>query len=171
MRGLKRSLPQTPLRPEGIVVAADTTVADGNEILGKPGDVNEAIAMLKKLRGRSHQVFTAIAILPHGTTEPDVDLCMTEVPMRNYSDEEVFAYVATGDPFDKAGSYAIQHPRFKPVTTLTGCYANVVGLPLCHLSRTLEKAGVPPRVDVARNCQKTLQYDCPIYQQVLAGRI
>ena len=157
------------LRPESVVVAADTTVADGTKILGKPENATEAVKMLKHLRGRTHQVFTAIAILPFGWDEPEIDLCITDVPMRDYTDEEIYAYVATGDPLDKAGGYAIQHPRFRPVTSLNGCYANVVGLPLCHLTRTLEKAGALARADVPRNCQRTLQYECPIFHQVLEG--
>ena len=158
------------LRPDSVVVAADTTVADGDQILGKPNDATEAVQMLKQLRGRTHQVYTAIAILPYGTTEPVIDLCMTNVPMRAYTDDEIFAYVATGDPFDKAGAYAIQHPRFRPVASMDGCYANVVGLPLCHLTRTLEKNGFDARADVPRNCQRTLQYDCPVHQQILQGQ-
>lgn len=157
------------LRPESIVVAADTTVADGNEILGKPLDASEAVKMLKQLRGRTHQVYTALAILPFGSPEPMLDLCVTDVPMRNYSDDELYAYVATGDPLDKAGAYAIQHPRFRPAELSDGCFANVVGLPLCHLTRSLEKIGISPRVDVARNCQKTLHYECPVYHRILQG--
>ncbi|MCI0557282.1 MAG: Maf family protein [Nitrososphaera sp.] len=150
------------LRPDSVAVAADTTVVDGNEILGKPNDASEAIQMLQRLRGHAHQVFTAIAILSYGSREPIIDVCMTTVPMRDYSNEEIFAYVATGDPFDKAGAYAIQHPRFRPVASMDGCFANVVGLPLCHLTRTLEKTGIVARADVSRNCQRKLQYDCPI---------
>jgi len=159
------------LRPDSVVVAADTTVADGNQILGKPDNATEAVQMLQRLRGHTHQVYTAIAILPFGSQEPITDVCMTTVPMRDYTNEEIFAYVATGDPFDKAGAYAIQHPRFRPVASIDGCYANVVGLPLCHLTRTLEKNGIVARADVPRNCQRTLQYDCPIYQQVLEGKM
>jgi MAF protein len=159
------------LRPDSVIVAADTTVADGNQILGKPNDATEAVHMLQRLRGHTHQVFTAIAILAYGSKDPIIDVCMTQVPMRDYSNEEIFAYVATGDPFDKAGAYAIQHPRFRPVASMDGCYANVVGLPLCHLTRTLEKNGVVARADVPRNCQRTLQYDCPVYQQILEGKM
>lgn len=159
------------LRPESVAVAADTTVVDGFTIMGKPRDASEAVSMLKQLRGRTHQVYTAVAILPHGSRDPVIDVCMTHVPMRNYSDEEIYAYVATGDPFDKAGAYAIQHPRFSPVSSLEGCYANVVGLPLCHLTRTLEKYDVPARADVPRNCQRTLHYDCPVYDRILQGRM
>ena len=159
------------LRPDSVVVAADTTVADGGGILGKPNDVTDAIQMLQHLRGRTHQVYTAIAILPFGNQHPVTDVCMTQVAMRNYSDVDIFAYVATGDPFDKAGAYAIQHPRFSPVAHIDACYANVVGLPLCHLTRTLEKHGIVARADVPRNCQRTLQYDCPVYTQILQGRM
>lgn len=159
------------LHPDSIVVAADTTVADGGIILGKPNDAMEAIQMLQSLRGRMHQVYTAIAILPYGSQDPITDVCVTNVTMRNYSNEEVFAYVATGDPFDKAGAYAIQHPRFSPVASIDSCYANVVGLPLCHLTRTLEKNGIVARADVPRNCQRTLNYDCPVYSQILQGRM
>jgi len=150
-----------------IVVAADTTVADGGRILGKPSDAVEADAMLRSLRGRTHQVYTALAVYQPSTGQLLTDWCLTDVPMRDYTDEEMHAYIATGDPFDKAGAYAIQHPEFNPVDQLTGCYANVMGLPLCHLSRTLAKLGVKPEADIAQACQSTLFYSCLIYQQVL----
>ena len=159
------------LRPDSIIVAADTTVADNGYIMGKPGDATEAVDMLKRLRGRTHQVHTAITILPYGASAPLTDLCTTDVPMRDYSDEEIYAYVATGDPFDKAGAYAIQHPRFHPAASLDGCYANVVGLPLCHLTRTLESIEIYPRTDVPRNCQRALGYDCPVFDLILRRRI
>lgn len=159
------------LRPDSVAVAADTTVVDGLTIMGKPRDAAEAVKMLQHLRGRTHQVYTAVAILLYGSREPITEVCVTPVPMRNYTDEEIFAYVATGDPFDKAGAYAIQHPRFSPVASLDGCYANVVGLPLCHLTRMLEKYDIPARADVPRNCQRALLYDCPVYDRILQGRL
>jgi MAF protein len=152
-----------------LILAADTTVADGNTILGKPVDAEEATQMLANLRGRSHQVFTAIAVLD---PQPDTlltDLAETEVPMRDYSDEEITDYIKTGDPFDKAGGYAIQHPGFNPVERLSGCYANVVGLPLCHLVRTLQKLEIKPQYDVPRACQKELDFHCPVYQDIFRG--
>ncbi len=157
------------LHPGGIAIAADTTVADGTDILGKPANSQQAAAMLWQLRGRTHQVHTAIAVIREGETEPLTDLCTTDVPMRQYTDEEIFTYIGTGDPFDKAGGYAIQHPRFRPVTSLDGCYANVVGLPLCHLTRLLRKFDMPPRADIPAECQKFLEYDCPIFASILAG--
>ena len=112
---------------DSLVIAADTTVVDGNQILGKPVDNQDAAHMLWQLRGCSHQVYTAIAVLMNG--ELLVECCCTDVPMRNYSDAEIQTYIESGDPLDKAGAYAIQHPGFHPVENLQGCYANVVGLP------------------------------------------
>jgi nucleoside triphosphate pyrophosphatase len=152
-----------------LVVAADTTVADSGEILGKPADTRQAEAMLRRLRGRSHQVFTALAVLRSIDGWLLTDWCRTEVPMRLYSDEELSAYIATGDPFDKAGAYGIQHEGFRPVELLGGCYANVMGLPLCHLVRTLREMGMAHEMDVPQACQAALQYNCPVYTQVLKG--
>jgi septum formation protein len=101
-----------------IILAADTTVVDGSDILGKPRDDAEAIAMLTRLRGRTHQVYTGIALLRVSDGLLLKDLCVTDVPMREYSDEEMRVYVATGDPLDKAGAYAIQHPGFSPVESM-----------------------------------------------------
>jgi MAF protein len=150
-----------------IILAADTTVVDGTEILGKPQDNAEAAAMLTRLRGRTHQVYTGIALL-RGSGDPLLtDLCVTDVPMRKYTDEEINAYVATGDPLDKAGAYAIQHPAFRPVINMNGCCASVMGLPLCHVVRLMRKMGVQPKADVPAGCQKLLEYDCPVYESIL----
>jgi MAF protein len=150
---------------ESMVIAADTTVVDGNQILGKPVDSLDAAHMLRQLRGRSHQVFTAIAAQQNGVWARDC--CSTEVPMRNYSDEEVQVYVRSGDPLDKAGAYAIQHAGFHPVEGLQGCYANVVGLPLCHLVRMLRRLDLELTTDVPWTCQSTLGYECPVYEVIL----
>jgi septum formation protein len=152
-----------------LVIGADTTVADGNHILGKPADAAEARDMLSRLRGRVHHVYTARAIYEVGTGRLETDLCVTRVPMRDYSDLEMEEYVATGDPMDKAGAYAIQHPGFHPVAGLRGCYACVVGLPLCHLQRSMDKFGVLPFEDVPRACQAALSYECPVFSQILRG--
>ena len=154
-----------------LVIAADTAVVDGADILGKPDDERQAEAMLRRLRGRSHQVYTALAALRLTDGVLLTDWCQTEVPMRRYSDEEMAAYIASGDPLDKAGAYAIQHEGFKPVEQLSGCFANVMGLPLCHLARTMEKLGVPPERDVPTTCRAALNYDCMVYLQVLTGEI
>lgn len=150
-----------------LVVAADTTVVDQGEIMGKPSDDNEAVAMLQRLRGGVHQVYTAVAALDPRTGVLLTDICLTDVPMRIYSDEELESYVASGDPLDKAGAYAIQHPGFHPVENLSGCFANVMGLPLCHLSRTLRKLGIHSSQDVPHACQVHLDYTCPVFEDIL----
>ncbi len=157
------------LQEAAVVIAADTAVVDGNDILGKPADEKEAWAMLQRLRGRTHQVLTGVAVLrwPEGLLAQE--LGCTQVPMRHYSDDEIAAYIASGDPFDKAGGYAIQHDGFRPVARLAGCYANVVGLPLCHLMRALRRLGllVPEALPLA--CQRTLAFECQVYTRVLSA--
>ncbi|MBI5349287.1 MAG: septum formation protein Maf [Chloroflexi bacterium] len=151
-----------------LVIAADTTVTVDNEIIGKPGDAAEAVEMLKKLRGRTHQVCTAITVSNLETGESIHELCSSDVPMRNFSDEEMEAYVASGDPLDKAGGYAIQHNGFHPVENFSHCYASVMGLPLCHLTRALHKFKVELSVDVPSKCQQFNNYQCPVYREILA---
>ena len=123
--------------------------------------------MLTRLRGDAHQAFSALTVhdVERGITLQDV--CITDVPMRAYAMEEMIAYVLSGDPMDKAGAYAIQNPDFKPVEHMAGCYANVMGLPLCHLTRTLRKMELAPEVDVPAACQQALSYDCPVYASIL----
>jgi MAF protein len=156
---------------EAIVIAADTAVVDEGEILGKPSDALEAKAMLKRLRGHTHQVYTGLAL--HRVRDGNIliDLSVTDVPMRDYSDEEIEAYVKTGDPLDKAGAYAIQHAGFRPVANLKGCFASVMGMPLCHLTRMLEQFGAPVMTNVSLSCQKELDYDCPVTAAILRGEL
>ena len=129
-------------QPAAIVLAADTVVALDEQVLGKPADAVEATAMLQSLRGRAHRVLTGVvvrtasAVAWHGVTT-------TLVRMRDYGDDEIARYVATGRPFDKAGAYAIQDPEFRPVERIEGCYPNVVGLPLCEVGRALASLGLP----------------------------
>jgi MAF protein len=152
-----------------IIVAADTTVADDDEILGKPLNAEDARVVLTNLRGRVHQVYTALAVFDPAADLMVTELAATDVPMRDYSAEEIEAYIATGDPFDKAGSYAIQHPEFRPVIHLTGCYANVVGLPLCHLARAVAHLGISTADGLFVACQSTLAYECTVFEQVQKG--
>ncbi len=156
-------------RPEHIVIGSDTSVVVDGSILGKPADMADAVRMLRLLRGRTHQVYTGIAVLRMHDKRLLTDVCITDVPMRNYSDEEIDAYVLTGDPLDKAGAYAIQHPRFQPVASMSGCYASVMGLPMCHLVRLLRQLDVQPRDDVPASCQSFLNYSCPVSDAILRG--
>lgn len=150
-----------------IILAADTTVVDADAILGKPVDVAEAASMLRGLRGHTHQVYTGLAACRVRADNLVTDLCITDVPMRNYPDEEMLAYVASGDPLDKAGAYAIQHPQFHPVENITGCFASVMGLPLCHLVRSFKRLGLEGQVDVPSACQSALNYNCPVWKTIL----
>lgn len=126
---------------DSFILAADTVVVDKGRVLGKPVDSSNAIEMLKQLRGRTHQVLTALMVISLADGNCFHEVCTTSVMMRSYSDEEIEAYVTSGDPFDKAGGYAIQHPGFHPVEYIQGCYTNVVGLPICSLVRLIRESG------------------------------
>lgn len=152
---------------DALIIAADTTVVDGAEILGKPVDEADAERMLRQLRGHSHQVLSALAVMRVADENTRVDCCITDVPMRDYDHAEIQAYIASGDPMDKAGAYAIQHTGFHPVETLSGCYANVVGLPLCHLTRTLRSLSIASDEHIPTVCQAALKYTCPVFESVL----
>ena len=153
-----------------IILAADTAVVDGDEILGKPRDNEDAVRMLTRLRGHPHQVYTGLALLRMSDGLLLKDLCITDVPMRDYSDDEIRAYVETGDPLDKAGAYAIQHPQFRPVASMDGCYASVMGLPMCHVVRLMRQMDFTPSADVPANCQVLLEYQCPVSSSILSGQ-
>ena len=146
-----------------LIVAADTVVALDDELFGKPVDTADASAMLARLRNRAHQVHSAVCVmaLPEGKMSTLVN--STTVWMRDYSDAEIRDYVATGDPLDKAGAYAIQHAGFHPVARLDVCYTNVVGLPLYGVLRLLKDAGYSPvlEVDVPALCRLHFGYSCP----------
>jgi MAF protein len=135
------------------ILAADTVVADGVETLGKPADVVQAREFLLRLGGRDHRVITGVCLLRAPAGEERTDLAVTRVRMRNYGADELEAYLATGDGLDKAGAYGIQHPAFRPAESIDGCYANVVGLPVCRVYALLAAAGIPPRRPLPEGCR------------------
>jgi septum formation protein len=139
-------VPGTVLAADTVVIlAADTTGwhEDGT-ILAKPEDADDARRMLRSLRGQAHTVCTAFTLMHMGAPQIIIsDDVRTVVHMRDYTDTEIDAYIATGDPFDKAGSYAIQHDGFQPVARIEGCFNNVVGLPLCAVKRALAAINWP----------------------------
>jgi len=114
-------------------------------------------------------VYTGIAVMDPDTGSLLSEVCMTTVPMRSYSDQEIDSYVASGDPFDKAGAYGIQHRGFHPVREMTGCYASVMGLPLCHLLRLLARLQDASRPELPTRCQTYLNYTCPVSAAILRG--
>lgn len=130
----------------GIVLAADTIVIHRGQILGKPRDAEHARAMLRSLRGQPHQVLTGTTALDAATGRQITSLCSSQVWMRRMDEAEIAAYVASGDPMDKAAAYAIQNAEFAPVERLVGCPTNVMGLPMCHVVRDLRRLGLdlPP---------------------------
>ncbi len=152
-----------------VVLAADTIVVDGEELLGKPSYRSDAFRMLRKLRGHEHRVMTAVAILDRSTGRVEQDVCVTAVPMRDYSDAEILSYVESDDPMDKAGAYAIQHTGFHPVENFNGCFASVMGLPLCHVRRLARNFGMDVSPELVAGCERVNQYTCPIHRQVESG--
>lgn len=160
---LKAEAAAAALDSEGIVIAADTTVVLDGDMLNKPAGAAEACAMLRRLRGRTHHVHTGLVVLDAGSGRASTAVSTTAVTMRDYDDAEIDAYVASGDPLDKAGSYAIQHAGFRPVAELSGCYTGVVGFPLCRLVGALRERGVSVDLPVAvesgdyRDCVTCLQ--------------
>ena len=156
-----------------LVLAADTVVVDGDVILGKPVDAGDAERMLRMLRDREHEVITALVLLQSASGEEFVETCKTVVPMRAYDDEALQAYIAGGSPLDKAGAYGIQDSEFNPVdqSQMQGCFANVMGLPLCHLSRALGRLGHNRAVDLPSRCKAYTGYDCSVYQEILRGTL
>ena len=156
-----------------LVLAADTVVVDGDVILGKPVDAGDAKRMLRMLRDREHEVITALALLQSTSGEEIVETCKTVVPMRAYDGEALQAYIAGGSPLDKAGAYGIQDSEFNPVdlSQMQGCFANVMGLPLCHLQRALGRLGHNLAVDLPSRCKAYTGYDCSVYQEILRGKL
>jgi MAF protein len=164
---ISKSLAFNPLSAERLVViAADTAVVDGANILGKPSSQSHAIEMLGDLRDRTHQVISGIAVRDTKFDEIFTDSCTTKVEMRNYGGKEIEDYVASGDPMDKAGAYAIQHSGFNPVAKISGCYANVVGLPLCHLAQLFMRMGVDFKEEVIRGCRSNGSYQCQLVNKI-----
>lgn len=126
----------------GIVIAADTIVVLDNKILGKPADARDAERMLQMLSGRMHSVITGLAVMDAATGETLTRASVTRVWFRSLGSREIAAYVATGEPIDKAGAYGIQERGALLVERIDGCYTNVVGLPLSLLGELLRSFGV-----------------------------
>jgi septum formation protein len=129
------------IRGPAIIIGADTLVEVGGEILGKPRDAAEACEMLTSLSGRTHRVLSGLFVLrvPDGVVRSAVE--NTRVTFAPLTQKEIADYVASGEPFDKAGGYAIQGRAGRYITRIEGCYFNVVGLPLARLYALLKDLG------------------------------
>ncbi len=148
-RALAKAQDVASRRSTGTVVGADTVVELDGLALGKPRDASDARRMLESLRGREHRVVSAVALVDAATGEEADGYRASRVTMRDYSDDEIEAYIASGDPMDKAGAYAVQSEAFAPATEVRGCHLNVVGLPVCAMLKLARGFGlrVKPAVD------------------------
>ena len=135
--GAADNLVEEPL----VVLGADTTVTLDNHILGKPEDAADAARMLRLLSGRTHRVITGVAVVTSQSTEVAAEV--TAVRFLTLSDEEIAAYIATGEPMDKAGAYAIQGRAARWIPRIEGDYFNVVGLPIALVFTLLESYKLP----------------------------
>jgi septum formation protein len=158
---------QNGARSDDLVLAADTVVVLDGQVLGKPTDSIDATRMLASLRGRSHAVYTGISVWHPALRRMVTELAESIVWMRDYTDDEISDYVRSGDPLDKAGAYAIQHPKFDPVARLEGCHLSVMGLPLCHVGRALSRFGVAVPANSPGACQAFTQRECSVSFDVL----
>jgi len=135
--------------PEAVVLGADTIVVvsdddplEGGEVINKPEDADDARAMLKRLSGTSHFVLTGYCLLCRETEYAEAEVVTSEVKLTELLDEEIAAYVASGEPLDKAGAYAVQGRAAGFVEWVAGSYSNVVGLPLCEVRESLKRIGL-----------------------------
>jgi septum formation protein len=134
---------QLSAEPAPVVLGADTEVILDGRLLGKPRDAADAFRMLRELRGRVHDVTTGVALVRAGMAPREESVAVTtRVTMSDYSDAEIEAYVATGEPLDKAGGYAVQGLGNRLVAGVDGCLTNVIGLPLSTTRRLLERWGI-----------------------------
>lgn len=129
---------------KGLVLGADTIVVCDGEIFGKPADEKDAIRMLRSLSGREHLVITAIALADAESKVVKVEHEKTKVKFSSITSEDIKAYIKTGEPFGKAGAYAVQGRGALLVESIDGCYSNVVGLPLFKLGNMLREFGMNP---------------------------
>lgn len=138
-------------RPGDVVIGSDTVVALEGRLLGKPADAAEAREMLHALRARAHEVVTGVAVV----SGPGIQVVAhqrTTIVMRAYTEAECEEFIARGEPFDKAGGYAIQDAAFRPVARTEGCECGVMGLPLWTLRRCLAAAGVETATPALDRC-------------------
>jgi len=148
------------IHPEALVIAADTLVVLDDELLGKPSNEASAFEMLSRLCGRQHQVYSGLTLIHADQRRRCEQVAVTSVTMRDYTEDEIRRYVVTGDPMDKAGAYAIQYPEFDPVARVEGCYANVMGLPMCHVYRALSLWGTKPPIHPLDCCPQAVENGC-----------
>lgn len=154
-----------PNAASALILGADTAVAIDSAILGKPVDQAHAARMLKLLRGRPHRVVSGIALIDAATGRHATAARVSVVHMRPYTDAEIAAYIASAQPYDKAGAYAAQDAAFNPAARIDGCYLNVIGLPLCDVLRLLADFDVHTSIKtdwrIPHGCPDCAQWTTP----------
>jgi septum formation protein len=128
--------------PDRWVLSADTIVVLGGAVFGKPSDSGAARSMLEQLKGRTHEVWSGVCLMRGRPRANHLHEVRTRVTFRDFSPEEIEAYIASGEPFDKAGAYGIQGMGASLVRSISGSYTNVVGLPLCETIEWLLREGI-----------------------------
>lgn len=153
----------TVARPGEVTLAADTEILIDGDRVGKPADESHAVAMLATLSGREHEVRTEVAVVAANGARR-IFAVRSRVRLRELSLRQIERYVATGEPLDKAGAYAIQGERQRVVESYDGCLANITGLPLCHVYFALREVGVVPRERPEVVCQAHFGFACPVWR-------
>ena len=145
-----------------LIIGSDTTVYAEERILGKPGSAEEASKTLHFLNGKEHLVCTAVCAMRvrDGKREICRTVSETSVFFRNISEDEITRFVMSGSPMDKAGGYDIRDPQFHPARKVEGCYAGVIGFPLCHLKALLDALEFPLSADIQTLCKNGNYYEC-----------
>jgi MAF protein len=139
---LKKARAVAARHADALILGADTIVILDETPYGKPSSTDSARRMLQALRGKVHEVITGVAFADTESRMTRVTSEKTVVTMRNYTEEEIDSYLASGDPMDKAGSYAIQNELFHPTERIAGCFTNVIGLPLCAVEQGLAEYSI-----------------------------
>ena len=157
----RADLPSDPLAEPALLLGLDTTVAHAGDMLGKPKDALEAESFLRRLRTGPHEVCTGYCLINLQTGRRRTGVHVSRLTMRNYTDADIDRYVRTGDPFDKAGGYALQDRDFNPVAQVDGCAASVMGMPIHHLLPLLrDELGWPIPADFASVCVRLTGCPC-----------
>ena len=145
----------------GLVIGADSMVVLEGEVIGKPSGAAEARSMLLRLRGTSHQVATGVTVVDAASGRYLSDSMTSNITLRDLSDGEIDASIATGAPLDKAGAYAVQDTDLRPAESWDGCYSNIIGLPLCRLGEMLVELGYTLPQDWTENAARLCGDSCP----------
>jgi len=150
-------------RPGDVTLAADTELDVDGERMGKPTDESRAVAMLATLSGRQHEVRTDVVVVAASGARRQFAV-RSRVALRELSLRQIERYVATGEPLDRAGAYAIQGEGRRIVDSYEGCFANITGLPLCHAYFALRRVGVVPGARPEITCQAHFDFICPVWR-------